>query len=265
MPLSPEITTIPGMIGSFTRAGLTVELVTALTKGQKGRSMVEDSRRLMEQFEKESPVKITGIENFPLTTGTLLVFNHPNMDVLLPAILELVIKIQDLKGAKTKIMMGSEIPLFGKFNESSPLPGSISFIRRFHDLYSDNIISVPMSKGRKDYESGRFMALRNAVTALKKGDTILVSPEGHVEEDNKISQISTFHKGSGGLSIIAAKIGVPTVPVGIWREKGERRINLSVGAPYLPDITDELKSATLAMYKISKVLPNNLRGPFIDP
>lgn len=265
MPLSPEITTIPGMIGSFTRAGLTLELIAALTKGQKGRSMVEDSRRLMEQFEKESPVKINGIENFPLQTSSLLVFNHPNMDVLLPAILELVIKIHDLKGAKTKIMMGSEIPLFGKFNETSPLPGSIAFIQRFHNLYSDNIISVPMSKGRKDYESGRFMALRNAVNALKRGDTILVSPEGHVEEENRISHISTFHKGSGGLTLIAGRIGIPTVPVGIWREKGDSLINLSVGTPYLPNITDELKASALAMYQISKVLPNNLRGPFTDP
>lgn len=253
------------MIGSFTRAGLTLELITALSRGEKGRSMVEDSKRLLKQFEKESPVKINGIENFPLNSGSLLVFNHPNMDVLLPAILALVIKIHDLKGAKTKIMMGSEIPLFGKFNESSPLPGSIAFIRRFHKLYSENIISVPISKDRKDYEEGRFMALRNAVTSLKNGNTILVSPEGHVEEDNKISAISTFHKGSGGLTLIAGKIDIPTVPVGIWSETGQPQINLRVGEPYIPNITDELKAAALAMYQISKVLPNNLRRPFTDP
>jgi len=263
MPLSPEIKTIPSMIANFTRAGLTFELINALTRGETGRDMAEDGKRLLKELGKTSHVEINGTENIPKDSGGLIVFNHPNMDVLVPAFLTLMIKIKDIGKVNGKLLWGSEVPLFGKFNESFPVPVSIKFIKRFHNLYYKNVISVPMSKGRPDYELGRFSALRKAINSLKNGDFVLVSPEGHVEVKNTISPLDSFHNGSGGLSIMATKLRLPILPVGIWSLDGSKRINLNIGAPYYSKAKDGKSASIEAMSKIADILPLELRGPFL--
>jgi hypothetical protein len=200
MPLSPEIRKIPEIFGKFNRAGLTGELIGALVRGESGRDLIKDGTRLITEYG-DGLVDVRGIVNIPKDSGCLMVFNHPNMDVLLPAMLTLMIKVHDEGGQVPTLLQGAEIPLFGKFNDTYPLPGSISLIGRFHRLYPENIISVPMSTVRKDYYSGRVAAARKAVAALQKGRMVMIAPEGHVEMGNTISPIDMLHSGAGGLSI----------------------------------------------------------------
>lgn len=261
MSLSPEIRKIPEIIGRFNRAGLTGELIWALVRGEAGRDLVEDARRLTGEFGENNLVGVDGIGNIPIDSGCLIAFNHPNIDVLLPAILTLMVKVHDEGGHTPTMLMGAEIPLFGEFNQTYPLPGSIGLMNRFHRMYSKNIISVPISTRRKDYHSGRYVAVRKTMTALRNGNMVMVAPEGHVEMDNTISPIDTWHSGSGGLSIVASKVGMPTVPVGIW-ETGEGRVWVKVGAPFMVGTNDDKEAVYELMSRIGQTLPKELRGPF---
>jgi hypothetical protein len=263
MSLSPEIRKIPEIIGKFNRAGLTGELMGALIKGKTGRDLVVDATRLLVEYGGNEWVDVRGIGNIPKDSGCLVVFNHPNMDVLLPAMLTLMVKVHDEGGQVPMLLMGAEIPLFGKFNETYPLPGSIDLIGRFHRLYPENIISVPMSTARKDYNSGRFLATRKAVAALQKGRMVMIAPEGHVEMANTISPVDTLHSGAGGLSRIAANAGVPTVPVGIWEIQKDGSIHINIGVPFLVSTNDNAKAGSELMFRVAHLMPKHLWGPFM--
>lgn len=150
------------------------------------------------------------MENIPKEGGSLIVFNHPNMDVLLPAMLELLVKIYDLNGQQVKLAMGSEIPMTtANFNEKTALPGSILLLKRFHQMYSENIISVPTAEKRKDYLSGRTRAVRQIMRAFKEKNVVIISPEGHVEKNGTISPLEIYHEGSGKLAMFVVSQLMP--------------------------------------------------------
>lgn len=262
MPIAPELKKLPEIIGKFNRAGMTSELINALIKEETNRDLVEDARRLMVEFGGDKLVNIQGLENIPKKTGCLVVFNHPNMDVLLPALLSLMVKVHDNGGHTPTILMGGEIPLLAKFNDTYPLPGSIKLINKFHRLYPENIISVPISTKRKDYHSGRFLAIRKTMIALKNGNMVVVSPEGHVEKDNVISPIDTLHSGSGGLSIMASNLGIPVVPVGIWEMHKGEQAHVNIGKPFFVKTKDKEEAVCELMYRVSQVMPEKFRGQF---
>ncbi len=261
MPLSPEIRKIPELIGKFNRAGLTSRILLSLIKGETGRDLIEDARRLVEEHGSEF-VETSGIENIPQDTGCLLAFNHPNIDVLLPAMLALMVKIYDVGGQTPTLLMSSEIPLLGKYNETSPLPGSIRFIRRFQRMYRESIIPVPISASRPDYQSGRFSAVRMAVAALYNGNVVMVAPEGHSELGNTISPVETFHPGSGGLARMAARLLMGAVPVAIWEEAEGGSIRVKIGSPFLVSAKDDNEAVYELMSRVAGLMPQDRRGPF---
>lgn len=261
MPLSPELSRLPGFAASFYRAGLFGEMVTGIIKGESGRSLVTDARKLMKELERKSQVEISGLENIPKEGGSMIVFNHPNMDILLPAMLELCIQVFDLNGQQVKLAMGSEIPMTTtNFNEKTALPGSILLLKRFHQMYSDNIISVPTAEKRKDYLTGRMSAVRKMMRAFKEKNIVIISPEGHVEKEGRISPVETYHDGSGKLAILATKMGIPTVPVAVWEEG--KTIQVVVGEPFFMTTEESDLVAVEAMFEVAKYLPPELRGPF---
>lgn len=262
MPIAPELKKLPEIIGKFNRAGMTSELINALIREETNRDLVDDARRLLVEFGGDELVDIQGLENIPKKTGCLVVFNHPNMDVLLPAMLSLMVKVHDNGGHTPTILMGGEIPLLAKFNDTYPLPGSIKLINRFHRLYPENIISVPISTKRKDYHSGRFLAIRKTITALKNGNMVVVSPEGHVEKDNVISPIDTLHSGSGGLSIMASNLGIPVIPVGIWGMSKGEQAHVNIGKPFFVKTKDKEEAVCELMYRVAQVMPEKFHGQF---
>jgi len=262
MPLSPELRRLPGIAASFYRAGLLNELVTGMIKEETGRSLVEDARKLLWELETKTKVNFSGLENIPKDTGCLIVFNHPNMDVLLPAMLKLFVQIYDVNGQQVKLAMASEISLTtSNFNGKTTLPGSVQLLERFHRMYSENIISVPTAEDRKDFLGGRTSAVRKMMRALKEKNIVLMSPEGHIEKGGEISPTETYHEGSGKLAILASKMGIPTVPVAVWAEI-PKEVEMVVGKPFFITTEKASLASTEAMFEIAKYLPENLRGPF---
>lgn len=258
MSFSPEIGKIPHICRVFARAGLVDDLIFDVIRGRT-RNLIFDAERLSKEFDKNLLVRVCGIENISASNGSLTVFNHPNIDILLPALLELMIAINTDKRKNTVFVMGSEIPLFGRLNKY-PLPGSPTFLKRFHHMYPDNIISVPTAQVRKDYLAGRHLAARHVVESLMKGNIVIISPEGHVEIGNQISPVETFNAGSGQLAIIATKHHIPINPVAIWEEKGA--INVEIGGPFNTETDDKIEAVNDLMRHVANILPNRLRGPF---
>lgn len=258
MSISPEIGKIPFFGLTFARAGLADQLFLDIVRGRT-RDFNADAILLSREFDKKLLVQISGIGNISADNGSLVVFNHPNTDILLPAFLKLMIEINADKRKNPVFVMGSEIPLFGRFNKYA-LPGSQILLRRFIGMYPDNIIPVPTAQGRKDYTRGRVSATRCVIKALKKGNIVMISPEGHVEIGNQISPVETFHAGSGELAIIALRHKIPINPVGIW---GKRNIiNVVVGKPFYPGTDNRVEAVNDLMGHIAGLLPEELRGPF---
>ncbi len=261
MPLSPELARLPRIAASFYKAGLLQELVWGIVTGETGRDMVEDAEKLLVQLEKQSKVDLHGLENIPAESGCLIVFNHPNMEILLPAMLELFVGIFENNGKQVRLAMGSEIPMTTKnFNEKTALPGSVWLLERFHGMYSNNIISVPTAEGRKDFLSGRTIAVRKMMRAFKDHNIVAISPEGHVEKNGEVSPVETYHDGSGKMAMMATKMGIPTVPVSVWGS--EKEMSVVVGRPFFITAETANLAAVEAMYHVSLNLPEELRGPF---
>ena len=105
MPLAPELATLPDTIKAFYKAGLIRELIVGMMKGETGRDMAEDAKKLLNELESKTEVNVYGFENIPKNQGSLIVFNHPNIDVLLPAMLSLIVKVLDENGQKLKLAM----------------------------------------------------------------------------------------------------------------------------------------------------------------
>lgn len=259
MSISPEIGKIPQICGVFAKAGLVDEIIFDVIRGRK-RNLVADAGRLSKEFDKSSLTLVGGIENISTDTGSLMVFNHPNVDALLPALLRLMIEINTDRQRNPVFVMGSEIPLFGRFNKY-PMPGSPRLLKRLHGMYPENIISVPTASMRKDYMVGRALAARSVIKSLKKGNVVIISPEGHVEIDNQVSPLNTFNSGLGELAMIAARFQIPINPVGIWNKKDAIFVIVGESFNIAPGV-DKVVAVNDLMGHVANLLPNELRGPF---
>ena len=122
---------------------------------------------------------------------------------------------------------------------------------------------IPIRRGARD-----MAALDAAEDALKSGAVLTVFVEGHRNPQGELQQ------GRGGAVRLAARAGVPILPVAIEGTQrglkgafGRRQLRVSIGQPYRPDsdghhippkrmdeLTDEM------MIKIAALLPEQLRG-----
>jgi hypothetical protein len=260
MPISPELKLIPSIALKFTRAGLTFEILRDIASG-RGRDLAEDAEKLIKEYERDFDISLSGLSNIP--RGGIITFNHPNNDILLPAVLKLVTEVKKKYRKEVSIVTASEIMLSANLNEKKSLPGSGKFIKRLHGLYPKNIISSPTVKSRPDYLSGRAVAARKALRTLKSGNLVAIAPEGHTEINDNISPTHTFHEGAGALAIFASKMGLPIIPVTIWREEGiKTKINILVAEPFLVEEDDGKTAVTEIMRRIAENLPEHLKGPF---
>lgn len=260
MPFSPELKVIPEIAAKFFKAGVAQELLVALYKGDANRSLIEDGRRVLNEFKKTTKIHVSGLEN--IKGGVVLTFNHPNMNVLFPGFLDLAVNIHDNLNREVRLVMASEIMLFAKLNKKKEFPGSIQFMERFHRLFGGAIISTPTVESRKDFVAGRAIALRKIFRELAAGNILAISPEGHVEMNGTISPIETFHSGSGAISRIAARRGIPTIPVGMWDSGTPNSIHIAVGQEFFPQRQTDKEAVTEIMGHIADLLPQKLRGPF---
>jgi 1-acyl-sn-glycerol-3-phosphate acyltransferase len=119
-------------------------------------------------------------------------------------------------------------------------------------------------------------ALREVFRRIKNGGVVVIAPE------STRSPTCTLQKGWDGASYIAAKAGLPILPVGVTgsgdqevkdRLKHFKRLNVigHVGATFsLPPLDNKQRDEQLAMYtdeimcRIAAELPEDARGVYAD-
>jgi 1-acyl-sn-glycerol-3-phosphate acyltransferase len=121
-----------------------------------------------------------------------------------------------------------------------------------------------------------FSAIREALSRLKKGGALVLAPEG------TRSKTGALIEGRPGISYLAAKAGVPIVPVAIVGSEDKvvvsylkrlRRapITIRIGEPFtLPPVPVKDREAALQQYtdeimcRIAALLPVEYRGVYTD-
>lgn len=123
--------------------------------------------------------------------------------------------------------------------------------------------AFPVKRGEGDRQ-----ALRTSEGQLKKGNVIVVFPEG------TRSKTRTMARAHAGLGMIALRSGVPVVPVAVWGsenvlKKFGARVTICYGEPIVlkpkgPKITrEDIDEATeTVMRTIASMLPPQYRGVY---
>jgi len=126
--------------------------------------------------------------------------------------------------------------------------------------------AFPVKRGEGDRQ-----ALRAAEEQLKKGNILVIFPEG------TRSRSRTMAQAHAGMGMIALRTGVPVVPVAIWGsenslKKPGARVTISYGQPMTlkpkgKKVTrEDINEATeLVMHKIAELLPPEYRGVYGEP
>lgn len=153
------------------------------------------------------------------------------------------------------------IPLFFKrkviyMAKEEYFSSRISWLVRFLGAF-------PVKRGEGDRQ-----ALRAAEEQLKKGNILIIFPEG------TRSRSHTLAKAHAGLGMIALRSGVPVIPVAIWGsedvlKKFGARVTISYGEPIVfkpkgKKVTrEDIDNATTeVMQHIAAMLPPNYRGVY---
>jgi 1-acyl-sn-glycerol-3-phosphate acyltransferase len=161
-------------------------------------------------------ISLAGLEHVPLTGPAVLVFNHVSL----------------LDGPVLAIETGRRIKRETRFLVAAEFFRKVFFgwiLRRFDQ--------IPIRRGEGDSD-----ALEHALTAVKDGLLLAISPEGTVNPDPpELLRIRS------GIARIALPTGAPIVPVGIWGTQarwpkaGVRwgrplrpRLALAFGSPLFP-------------------------------
>jgi 1-acyl-sn-glycerol-3-phosphate acyltransferase len=125
--------------------------------------------------------------------------------------------------------------------------------------------AFPVKRGEGDRQ-----ALRAAEEQLKKGNILIIFPEG------TRSRTRTLAKAHAGMGMIALRSGVPVVPVAIWGSENALKklgapVTISYGEPMIlkpkgNKITrEDIDEATdKVMRKIAEMLPSAYRGVYIE-
>ncbi len=160
----------------------------------------------------------------------------------------------------------ADIPLIPLY-----LPGKVVYMAK-EEYFSSKIAwlvrflgAFPVKRGEGDRQ-----ALRAADEQLKKGNVVVLFPEG------TRSRTRMMAKGHAGLGMIALRSGVPVIPVAIWGsenllKKFGARITISYGTPMLlkpkgTKITrEDIDNATEeVMRAIAAMMPPEYRGAYGD-
>lgn len=178
------------------------------------------------------PRRVTGLENIPARGGCIFACNHlSNLD---PPFIGTVI----------------HRPLSFVAKESLFQNKILGFILR-------HVGTIPIKRNQAD-----FRALREAIRVLKNGRPVVIFPEGSREAVRRSA--NRGEKAFSGIGFLAAKSGVPVIPVKIQgsdkvlpvhaKRLYRHRVNLIIGQPIrihpdqlYPQITYQIMEAISAL------------------
>jgi 1-acyl-sn-glycerol-3-phosphate acyltransferase len=186
---------------------------------------------------------VEGQENLPREGPVVVIMNHTNfVDVVLPAMF-----------LPRDVVMLSKVENF-----------RVPVLRVFVRVYG----SLPVRRGEAD-----LRAMRLSLTALKKGQVLVIAPEGTRSEDGRLQPARK------GAALVAAQAGVPVVPFVMYGHQNLARnlqrlrrtpLHIRVGKPFRFVTTrrprrDELQAMTEeAMARLAALLPPEYRGVCAD-
>lgn len=189
-------------------------------------------------------VRVTGLEHVPPAGPLIVAFNHTIF--LDPPLLGAYIPRRMVPIAKSEAL---SIPVLG-------------WLIRWYG-------SIPIHRGAVDRR-----ALQTALAVLKRGDGLILAPEGTRSSTN------TLLRPRGGLAFIASRSNSAVLPVGIsgagqfWRNLTRLRrteVGLRIGPPFRfacdrrrPDRETMDQMMEEAMYRLAALLPAAQRGPYGD-
>ena len=258
MPLPPEIKRLPCVLQEFHQSGLLKPVLWDTLFGKSGfvRNFSEDVARLA----AVRSINISGKEHLPQSGGGLVVFNHPDIDVIPPAIASLAGALYEGGRSDLVFVMGYWLISFGFVGLGLDF-GLEILSKRFTRLYPDNFIVVPTRASRKDYRQCRDRVKEEIVKRMSEGKLVALTPEGQIEADNIILPKKVFRHGSGYLARKASGLGLPIIPVAIW-ESGDKKIELAIGSAFRVEGTSNQEAVIQVMENIANLMPSHLRGPF---
>jgi len=194
--------------------------------------------------------------------------------------------------ARIEVINIENLPRTGGFIVAANHLGRMDIPLVFYFLDRDDIILLVAEKYRKygivrwlvermdllwlDRFSADFHALRRTLDRLQAGGALVIAPEG------TRSTTGALIEGKAGASYLAAKSGMPVVPVGATGTEDElvkdklkhfRRLHITVrvGEPfYIPIMKGKNREAALQqatdeiMCRIAAQLPESYRGVYTD-
>jgi 1-acyl-sn-glycerol-3-phosphate acyltransferase len=129
--------------------------------------------------------------------------------------------------------------------------------------------TIPLERGGANLD-----AMRRAVEVLKKGEMLIISPEGTRSGDGQMQ------KAYPGLVPLALKSKAPLLPVGYHGGEGYKKnlarlrrtdFHLEIGTPFTlvgrgEEISREVRQQMVdeVMYRIAEILPPQYRGVYAD-
>lgn len=172
-------------------------------------------------------LRVSGLEHIPRSGPALLVANH--VSYLDPVVL---IVVGQRAGRRARFL---------GVQEAFDRPGSGHILRAGRH--------IPI--GEEPAE--RMLALRRAREVLRRGEVVLIYPEG------TISGGEERRPAHGGAGLLAVTAGVPVIPIRTWGlERGaapwwhRRRAAVSIGPPV--DLTPALALAGRGRYELASTL-----------
>lgn len=188
--------------------------------------------------------EVEGVGNVPVRGPVLVIVNHINFldavvaATLLPRDMYLMTKVETFKA-----------PIF-------------NWVSWWYGVFS-------VRRGEVDR-----IALREALGVLRRGEVLLIAPEGTRSGDGLMQQ------ARNGIAYVAAKARVPVLPVAVWgveefwnRSPRLRRtqVNMRVGTPFTfrmnatrPRRAELTQMTREAMYRLAALLPAEYRGYYGD-